>query len=340
MRTKHFLLPSMLLICALILWSCDKEGTEKHPINDQIVLLKNCCTGFYGFDLRMGAYLDNKIYYLGWLGFIELDDSFHVVRDSFLLDVTFSDNRQTGFMTYLTANNDEMLIVISQYIDVSIGALYRYEPASNTAFLLRDSSYNISSAVYLENNEHCVYYSYGNQSPNIEPGYYLLDLASLSDSLMFPYSSEEGPLETVNGFDVRPDEKKLLIPLHFPTQRPIIIEYDLTTQEVDTLNVQLPNKQFVWLRYDSSGGQILYSSYPGGVGGDTVWDDSEIGIINRSTLTKRVLDANTNPHGHSLNVFPNWSLDNKHIIYGSAPLSDEPPGSKGRFSLYLLKNVN
>jgi len=39
----------------------------------------------------------------------------------------------------------------------------------------------------------------------------------------------------------------------------------------------------------------------------------------------------------SVNVFPNWSPNSKHIVYGSGKLSRE--SARGRYQLFILKNV-
>ena len=125
---------------------------------------------------------------------------------------------------------------------------------------------------------------------------------------------------------------------------PQIVAYDPETQTADTLDVDFDGRQGrigLWLRYSPDGGQILYSNFPEGVYTHGVPGPSEVGVIDLSSGAKRVLDVNTNPYGTSVPLAPTWSPNGRHIVYGSAagPV-EEPPGAKGDFSLYVLKNVN
>ncbi|MEP0971274.1 MAG: hypothetical protein ABJH91_05230, partial [Balneola sp.] len=214
--------------------------------------------------------------------------------------------------------------------------------------LLRDSTYNISTAVYFhEDDSKLVYYSYGNEN-GLEAGYYLHDKTTTnSDNLLLAHRAEIGPSETLNGFDLSPDNTKLLYPnirasFTDGPQTPQIIEYDLQTQQADTFKVPF-DLSFIriglWLRYSPDGSRILYCQFPLNPFG-TANDDSEIGIIELPSRTKRILDVNTNPSGtqRSVQVAPTWSPDGQHIIYGSGELV--PRGSAAFYSLYLLKNID
>jgi hypothetical protein len=171
-------------------------------------------------------------------------------------------------------------------------------------------------------------------------GYYALDLSTLDDSLLLEYVSEIGPYEVCNGFDISPDGSKLILPVNRMAESPLIVEYALASGIMDTFDLTF-DRQLLWLRYHSGGDQIVYSNYPRGAGGSTVATNSEIGIVERSTQTKRILDVNTAPGFTSVSVFPTWSPDYKHILYGSAEgPSSEPPGAKGLYSLFILRDVN
>lgn len=212
-------------------------------------------------------------------------------------------------------------------------------------FFLRDSTYNISSAVYWHGDDNrIIYYSYGNEQ-GLEAGYYLLDKTTGEDSLLYAHRSPLGAGEMLNGFDLSPDNRKLLIPdiraSWEEPRTPQIIEYDLHTRQVDTLHIAF-DLSFVriglWLRYSPDGSKILYCNFPFGSFTPLTNDDSEVGIIEGATRQKRVLDVNTHAGYRSVQLAPTWSPDGRHIIYGSAPLV-MPSGFKGTYSLYVLKNI-
>jgi hypothetical protein len=331
---------SVLILAALLPLSCKDCGTDGgtynggDKINPNILLVKSCCDDpLIGGQYRMGTWRENVIYIGSPFRRITLNSVLGVEGDTLIY--LFGRHR------FISNFKDRRIMMVrSNYADVSSGQLVEFNDETLTLRLLRDSTYNISSAIYLPKENRCVYYAYGNSTRQVVAGYYALDLATLQDSLLFQYVSEIGPSEVVNGFDISPNGDKLLFPVNRRTERPLIVEHLFASGVRETLNVVL-ERQLLWLRYHPSGNQILYSNYPVGAGGHTVADDGEIGVIDHSTLSKRILDVNTNPGGLSVNVFPNWSPDGKHIVYGSAkgPVS-EPPGALSFYSLYILRDVN
>jgi hypothetical protein len=327
-----------LLLAICFHFSCKDSGTSGGgggtSINPNIIRVKYCCSDFNGGNFRMGVWLENKIFAVAPGRLLDINAQFESIKDTLVL--------WPGAYLFVSRNSvgSRLLTVKSQFSDVSLGRLLELDIQTLTLRLLRDSAYNVSSALYMPNQNSCIYYSYGNPSRQIPAGYYALDLSTLQDSLLFQYVSEIGPAEVTNGFGVSPDGRKLLLPITRATESPLIVEYTFSSGVRETLNVSF-NRQLLWLRYHPSNGQILYSNYPRGAGGSSVATDSEIGIIDRSNLTKKVLDVNTRAGGLSVCVFPNWSPDGKHILYGSAPgPAQEPPGAKGAYSLYILRNVN
>lgn len=339
---KKQMIYQFLVFIALCLSSCKENmmivptpPPQQPGINPNIILVRPRLDTLHNIagDYKMGVWGGNKIYCTAPLREITVNQGLGVERDTIL--------QLIGGYRFLSVNKSatKLLLVQSLYVDVVVGSLFVWDIQSGLKIKLKDSSYVISSARFLNCDQKCIYYSYGNTSKQISAGFYLLDIISGSDSLIFAYTSEVGPIEITNGFDISPDNHKLLIPLNHYYDYPRIIEFDLFTGEIETLKVNFIH-QFLWLRYNPTGTKIVYSNYPKGSGGETVFDTSEVGIIDRSTLSKRVLNTNTNLGWYSINLFPDWSPDGEHIVYGSTKgPAIEPLGSIGYFSLYILKNV-
>lgn len=325
-------------------FSCKEKITEPKPpppMNPNIVLIRPWCEERENIcgDQQMGVWHGNKIYTVSVLRQLTLNQQFGVIEDSLLrLTPNFS---IPGFPWYVARNESgtKLLLVMSKYSNVSMGDLIEVDLQTYTFHVLLDSSYNVSSALYFQGDSDCIYYSYYHPTTQLG-GYYYLNINIGQDSLLFPHISEISASEVINGFDISPDRLKILYPINYREITPQLVEYNLSSGQHETLAVNF-ERQILWVRYNPTYNQIVYSNYPIGSGGFTVWDDSEIGVIDRATLTKRIMDVNTNPGGLSVNVFPNWSSDGKHIVYGSAKgPAREPPGAKSYYSLYVLKNVN
>jgi hypothetical protein len=354
MRQHLLLLPAVM---GLVFLSCsnttdDNDGgaNGKVKINPNIVKIKDCCVDrFFLGDLTMG-YLRNQKIYSAWYGYLRITDSFAVVADSNVRP-TISGGITSGHLTYMSdfaRSSDAFLVVISSYRNVSVGWLCDYGIAANTIIPIKDTTYSISSALYWHGDDsRLIYYSYGNDT-GLAPGYYLYNKTTNQDSLLFPHRSAMGPSEMLNGFDLSPDNRKLLIPnvrsSWQQNQTPQIIEYDLWTQQADTFATEFDfslARLGLWLRYSPDGTRILYCNFPLGSFTETTNDNSEVGIIEIPSRTKRILDVNTQDccGGQSVQVAPTWTPDGNNIIYGSGPVFF-PSGAKGFFSLYVLRNIN
>ncbi len=341
-----------ILLFGIIAFSCSKgpTNTKQDQINKNIILIKNCCkVGELHGDFHMGIVSDNRIYFVGaGIGYFDITKGFQVVSDSVFMPENIDSLHGHYKLTYISSldTDQNFLLVLSLYGDISNGALYEYNTASNRIVLLRDTTYNISSAIYWHGDDNkLVYYSYG-KDKGLQAGYYLYNKTTNKDSLLLVYESPAGSSEMLNGFDLSPDNTRLLIPLVQATpltiHPPLVGIYDLQTQMMDTLNVHFDqsfDREGLWLRYSSDGSKILYCNFPHGAYSYTTNDDSQVGIIEMPSQTKRVLNVNTYTGGRSVQLAPTWGSNDQNIVYGSAPLA-MPSGAKGTYSLYVLKNVN
>lgn len=124
----------------------------------------------------------------------------------------------------------------------------------------------------------------------------------------------------------------------------------MKTKKLDTLPVEfykesdsIHSHRFVWVRYNSTGTKIVYSNYPRFSLGQiaTPGDTSEIGIIYNATKQRKILDCSPliySPREKSINMFPNWSPDDKSIVYGSSELFYE--GNNGDYWLCVLTKLD
>lgn len=223
---------------------------------------------------------DDTIYYFGAvLGYAIIDTQFNVKEDSTFRPSSYIYQLSGQKITYMSeiTSSGNFLIVVSSFGDVSMGRLYEYQTNKNDFSLLKDSAYNISSAVYWHGNDNkLVYYSYGNDR-GLRAGYYLYNKTTDSDSLLLAYESPAGPLEVINGFDLSPDNQILLIPAVRASRTvfkaPKIVAYNLQTHKADTLNVDF-DRMGLWLRYSPDGDRILYRNFPPYVGGSHEWRQS------------------------------------------------------------------
>lgn len=328
----------LVITLALLLISCKDNLTDPpvKPINPNIVHVRpHCINDWECGNFIMGVWYDVYIFASQPNRRLKLDKQFKVLEDSLIYEYE-------EVFTYISVNKLSTKALGGKrrtYSYIYSSSLSEINLQNFSYRLLRDSSHNISSAVYLNDDTKCIYHSYGNASINKQPGFYFFDISSDTDSLLFTYASELGPYEILNGFDVSPDNQYLLFPVHFWNNEPKIVKYDLQTKKFDTLNLKF-DRQLLWLRFNNAGNQILYSNYPVGAWGPTVGTDSEIGVVELNSLKKRVLDVIPRP-GWKINTFPSWSPDNKHIVYSSAKgPTYEPPGGKGSYILYILKYVN
>lgn len=295
----------------------------------------------YGY-YRCATWVGNHIFCGSPYRSIEIDSAYHVIKD-----FTPCPNVYSGMTFAANSTGTKFLNVTSKYLDASIGVLNEYDMQTGVKKLLftaQDSE--VSSAVYYGTDD-VIYYTYGEikqgKDTSYLAGYYLFNRSTGERTQLLHYVSEWGPLEMVNGFDVSPDGKKLLIPTVRRNDDPLLIEYDLITHISDTLQVPfkyLSSRMGLWLRYSHGGSKILYSNYPmNSFAGEGVYNSSYIGIIDRATLSNQILHTELNDERPWVALCPAWSPDDKSIVYCSGFISIEPPGSLVGFRVCILKSL-
>lgn len=344
---------SALIFILVLVAGCGTTGPEEETaINEDIVLLKEARAEGETLESNpiMGAWTPESIFAAIPLWEITVDSDLKIGEESLLFELGSHPGRPVTFIQ-TSRSESSLLYVRSIFGGASLGTLYEFN-GDREERVLRDSSYAVSSAVYHPEDANIVfYYSYGsdpafgNADQERTPGYYRLNTTTGDDTLLVEHRSPLGPDEMVNGFDVHPNGTTLLIPdvrssISTP-RRPRIVEYDLTTETPDTLALDYDSfiNEGLWLRYSPDGSQILYSNFPFNAYTSTAAPASEVGVFDRATGAKRVLDVNTDPRGESVQIAPTWSPNGQHILYGSAPLT-LPRGAVGPYSLYVLQDVN
>lgn len=334
---KHILNSLFCAVILSILFGCDNNPVDNDSdINPNIVKLD-----VPSLNNFVAVWHDDDVYSVTPTHHFKINTAYNVTD---ITELQFP----WGNWTYIEINEPgtKLLLIKSEYNDVSSGALYEYNIQSKKLSLIKDSTQNVSSAVYWNGNDNkIVYYKYGDPV-GTEPGYYIYDKLTNYDTLLLSYISPGGPSELVNGFDLHPDNNRLLIPLCRSTilnsKPPKLGIYDFGSNQIDTLSIDF-DFSFVrigiWVRYNYDGSEILYCVYPYGSYSNITNDNSEVGIIEYPSLEKRILDVNTNTEGGtSVQLALNWSSDFQSIIYGSGQLSVE--GAVGRRELFILRRVN
>lgn len=337
--------PTFIFVSIILLnLGCKKEPTnvEDNIFNPYLKEIKfsnpKLSPNFY-----MAVWKGNRIFPIQGLSKFVLDAEYNVLKDT-LLEASI----KWGDWTYIDANSlgSKLLLVARTYVNGTFsGSLYEYDVNSGQLQLLYARSRNIASARYYPQDEtKIIYYTFGDSLNTICPGYYLRTNASHMDSLLFPYLSSAGGWETLHGFDIHPSENTLLIPIsrsvgQFNLAAPKLGIVSLDNQKLDTLDISF-DMSFIrtglYVRYNHSGSKILYCCFPENAYGYVTNDNSEVGIIDASTLTKKILNVDT--YGKelgSVQLAPNWSPDENAIVFGSGQVISS--GQAGRRHLYIFK---
>ncbi len=297
-------------------------------------------------DYKCTLWLGSHIYFSDPFGYFAIDSNYSIIYDS-----TFCPVNQYGGLSFAADSKGlKFLNVISnQYFNISLGKLFEYDHQKgeqNFISVIPDT--NIGSAEYFTDDS-ILYYSYGKSfsMTNLKPqeqGYYFYNRITGETSSFLQFISDAGP-EPANGFDISPDRKKLLIPVTPINQVPFIIEYDFATKNMDTLHIDFDNpngRQWsLWLRYSHDGKRILYDLYPINTfgNGPGLTYGRETCVIERISLSRKVLNLNPTSEGTWVSVFPNWSPNDNEIVYCASSISIEPPGDLGGFQVCVLKHL-
>ncbi|HEY6171187.1 MAG TPA: hypothetical protein VIX80_02905 [Candidatus Kapabacteria bacterium] len=307
----------------------------------------------YGFDkegnFRKSVWYKDRVFSSEPIRYFDFDDNLEVVVDSTL---HYEENSQLAsfgkfwplFMR-IDKEGKRLLSVVSNKHTQSIGWIVEFSTDTLSFQILDSGEYN-SSAVYMPNDSDFVYYTYGSYSnTNRNPadaGYYLYNRMSGSRTFLLHHISDIGPVEMVNGFDISPDGKKLLIPSVGYERQPIVFEYNIETHVADTLPISFNtsfNRWALWLRYNKDASKILYSNYPlfSFSEGSAANDSSEVGIIDHLTFNKKILDTAPLYTVPWICVFPEWAFDETKIVYGAAIVTES--GTAGVYQVCILKTL-
>ena len=344
---KNIKYMSIVILFLLAMVSCDNDpptDSDKYPINPYLKEIK------FSDPIRSGNFYiavwrDNTIFAIQPLSKFVLDSEYNLIQDMGLEPDTISRN-----WSYIDANSNgtKLLLVEMNITGLSAGALYEFDISNGQLQLLYDNSRNIASARYYPNDDNkIIYYSFGD-SQNYGAGYYLCYNISGFDTLLFPYLSTTGSWEALHGFDIHPNGDTLIVPIslsvgQFNLAPPKLGKASIKDQRLDTLDINF-DMSFVrtglYVRYNHDGTKILYSCFPFNPYGFVTNDNSEVGIIESTTLQKTILDVNTNdeePTG-SVQLAPNWSRDETAIVFGSGRVLST--GQATFRELFILTKMN
>jgi hypothetical protein len=245
-------------------------------------------------------------------------DGLFVLNDKFTIS---NPPKLSGGYYFMYPNFAKDKFLFISNVDVATNTLYERVLPNITTRVLDEK---VIAAVYYRSDDAIIYCT-----PN--HSYYMWD--RISDERTFLLSvvgNSSNDMHNINGFDVHSVRNKLLIPILTEEYSTLIIEYDMGTRQIDTLDFIIQGSG-VWLRYNNVGDKILYSDVT----------SNEIGIMDVAAKHKKVLDTNTSlyANGRYVNIFPNWSSDDKHVIFGSSQIN-YCDGGRAKPELYILKNIN
>lgn len=344
----------ILLLMILIGCNSTVEPPTKENNKDIVELKKPEPDKFNEVIIRgkIAIYRNGSVYTVPELALTRIDNNGKVLEYQDLMN-----NIGYGRWLYIDGNEtgSKLLLIRSRFSGKCAGSLYEYNTTNQKLTLLIDSTNYVSSARYLKgDNTKLIYYKYGKLNYNseyvpidyINAGYYSLDLVTKEEKQIFRYVSESGLDEMINAFDIHPSNKKLLIGItkgtYFEMRTPSIGVYDISSKKLDTLNIvfEKTNRRVnLWLRYNKTATKILYSYFPHNSYGHVTNGTSEAGIIDVSTLNRKIIDLDTRDKYSvgSVQLSVEWDSNDQRIIFCSGQVKID--GTLGSSSLYILKTI-
>lgn len=234
----------------------------------------------------------------------------------------------------LNSSDSKLLGVHSTELASSDGALDEFDLRTWERTELVNESMHVSHAVY-GNGDSIFFFSKGELVDGVRygSGYYLYQKNTGEVSLLLEHHNRDGlKPSAIAGFDYCPSRNVLLIPTATQGQ-PILEEYNLSTGEHDTLKIdfEYDTRWDISVRYDHRGERLLYSRNERSVMAGVGWAPSDVGIITIASQTKQELHPEPYHTARNVIFFPDWSPDEKSIVFSHAVVMTEPPGHVGGF---------
>lgn len=332
-----FLLSSFFYSCDHCV-DCDTPDDPPKPLNPKIKLIRRSYdySGGGGGKIFMAVTNGKNLYSTQPIRHMVINDNFERTYDSVYMDI--KEIAGGGFISYNKTLN-KLLIVTTNQNGRLCGNLSSYDLDDRSYTEILNYSYLISSAFYNPINDDEIYlYTYGKENV-LEAGYYKFTISTQSFKLLIAYRSKYdiSTGEAINGFDVRADGKKIIYPFYAENDDGLLLEYDLDSQKVDTV-FKDPEKYYLWARYHPINQDLLLLlKYPDNIlGGTGVRGPSKMYIYFRNSKLLKELDVRTNSY-MTLAVFPNWSVENNAVFFGSDALNN---GDTGFYDLYVLNQID